>query len=248
MAVIIAKVIVDQTIDITDMGVVDIPPYGQRNLTDNFEEQQIFESDDLADHIQNDNIIINLNGTDLSKADSLNAIQVESKYIDESNDEYGTTPTESGENPGNGDAFFAVAYGLPFYYSESTGYWLGARFPLSFSYTGNCANQYLNSPNGYANPDGAYRVLCDLHICSAIIDVRFTSNNTNVTINPHINQVTTGDDFNVSGGSGWKFYENYNLNILVPKHDKLQVYCISNKSLNDAYVTFGAAWRYVPPA
>ena len=57
MAVIIAKVIVDQTIDIADMGVVDIPPYGQRNLTDNFEEQQIFESDDLVNHIQNDNII-----------------------------------------------------------------------------------------------------------------------------------------------------------------------------------------------
>lgn len=248
MAVIIAKVIVDETIDITDMGVVGIPPYGQRNLSDNFEDIDIFESDDLVDRIQNDKIIINLDGNDLSKADSLAAIQYESKYIDESNDSSGgSNPTEPPENPSMGDQFYYVAAGMPFFWDANREMWLSSRFPLSFSYTGNCANQYLNAPNGYANPDGAYRTICDLHLCSVILDMRFTSNNTEVTVSTHINKVTTGDDFYLADGPGWHFYENYTLDINIPKHDKLQVWCTSNKTLNDAYATFGAAWRYIAP-
>ena len=159
----------------------------------------------------------------------------------------GSMPTEPPENPSMGDQFYYVAAGMPFFWDANREMWLSSRFPLSFSYTGNCANQYLNAPNGYANPDGAWRTICDLHLCSVILDMRFTSNNTEVTVSTHINQVTTGDDFYLADGSGWHFYENYTLDINIPKHDKLQVWCTSNKTLNDAYATFGAAWRYIAP-
>ena len=165
------------------------------------------------------------------------------KYVDDS---ISTNLTDPPAEPEAGDSFFSIVTGMPYFWDSTREMWLSSRFPLSFSYTGNCANQYLNAPNGYANPDGAYRVLRNLHIMAVIIDIRFTASGTNVTINPHLNKVTTGDDFDISGGGGWQFYENYTLDIDIPEQDKLQVWCTSNKSLNDAYVTFESAWRYIP--
>lgn len=80
--VIIAKNITIYDVLIDDLGVI-IDANDQRNLTDSFKSSDIFDSKDLKNKIQNNQIIINDGISDLSKKNSLESVNLESSLYDE---------------------------------------------------------------------------------------------------------------------------------------------------------------------
>ena len=81
MTIIIAKNNTSSAIPLDDLG-IEIPGSGQRNLTDNFDKNEISASNDLDTQVSSGNIIINDGTSDLSITDGLRHINFETEYED----------------------------------------------------------------------------------------------------------------------------------------------------------------------
>jgi hypothetical protein len=249
MASIILKNVSGVDLPLDDFGITLIVGE-ERTLSDTFDFADIVESDELKQYISDGDIVINNGTSDLSIADSLAAVTLESKYEDEENDpsggsgwSVGTTPPGS---PSNGDGWFNVNTQMLYFWDALRTAWLTARWNTHYALPQNARNKYLYPSAYHDDPEGHVYLLRPVTVCAAHVSVEVVRRNTDAGIALEEDYVNKGDLIIDGSTQGWKTYAFPTLTVNFSAGSRMQMYCWSNKRIDEPFVTLECAWRYVP--
>lgn len=234
-------------LELEDFG-IELIASAQRTLSDEFELVDIASSQQLRDLVSSGDITINDGTQDLSAADGLKAVTIESQYEDEAND-----PSPSGwvvgsvapGSPSDGDGWFNTGDKLLYLWDDLRGAWLTSRWNTYFGYLWNAQNRYL-FPSAYHNdPEGHVALIRPVTICAAHVAINIRKAGITVQIQLQEDYVVRGSLPVDASTTGWKRYPFPVLDIDFDAGSRMQMYCSATGRVVDPFVTFECAWRYV---